>query len=101
MSGSTATTVPTAAPAALFSVRVNSDGVFAGNTGFAFANVLPVPEGDQSPSPSSLPARTCTRYVLPESRLAIVVPVPVPLKAWPVHCESLDGSALPLNQRTS
>ena len=32
------------------------------------ALVVPVPAGDQPPSPSALVARTCTRYAVPASR---------------------------------
>ena len=34
-----------------------TDGA-AGRPGFSFG--VPVPDGDQSPSPAALPARTCT-----------------------------------------
>ena len=36
--------------------------------GVAAALVVPVPDGDHSPSPSALVARTCTRYAVPASR---------------------------------
>ena len=55
------TTAPTFSPAAVFSAteRLTAEGL---NTGALLVGelVLPVPEADQSPSPSSLWARTCT-----------------------------------------
>ena len=50
-------TAPTLASAALFSATLRV-AVFGVNTGAAL--VEPLPEGDQSPAPSSLVARTWT-----------------------------------------
>ena len=52
-------TAPTFVFAAVFS-GMERDWVGIANTGALLAEVLPLPEADQGPSPSALVARTCT-----------------------------------------
>ena len=49
----------------------------AGTPGGREAPVCPVPEADQSPSPSALVARTCTSYEVFGIRLPMAALVPV------------------------
>ena len=44
--------------------------------------VVPVPAGDQSPSPSALVARTCTRYAVLASRPVRTTPLPKEDGGW-------------------
>ena len=46
------------------------------NVGDALASVVPVPDADQSLSPSSFLASTCTSYVVFSSRSSMVLLVP-------------------------
>ena len=63
----------------LAALKVGADGALGAPRG------VPEPESDQAPSPAVLPARTWTWYETPAVRLAIVVDVPAPAKAWSVH----------------
>ena len=62
-----------------------TDGA-AGRPGLALG--VPLPEGDQAPSPAPLPARTCTLWARPVAKPVMVVEVPVPAKEWLVQLEA-------------
>ena len=71
-SPSVAATVPTGAPASLFSSTVSVDAPSKDGTVCA-RPVVPLPDADQPLAPSALTACTCTRYAVSAFRSEIVV----------------------------